>query len=69
MASATVLLLDKGTYREVAVETLPLTVRAAVADITARHPAADVRVDQLGVLYRIHMSEPANRFVDVLAVA
>jgi len=69
MANVTVLLSDKGSYREVEVDTLPRNVRAAIADLTTKTPQTSVTVDQLGALYRIRLSEPANVCVDVLAVA
>lgn len=69
MASKTVKLSDKGSYREVELETLPRTVRSAVTDMVKSAPTADVVIDQMGVLYRIHLSEPANSYLDVLSVA
>ena len=69
MANVTVMLSDKGSYREVAVETLPRNVRAAITDLTAKTPQTSVTVDQLGALYRIRLPAPANVCVDVLSVA
>lgn len=69
MAQQTVKLSDKGGYREVNVEDLPRNVRAAVTDLAAKNPVANILVDQSGVLYRIHLTEPANIYLDVLAVA
>ena len=69
MAKVIVLLSDKGSYREVEIETLPRNVRAAITDMTTKTPQVSVTVDQLGALYRIHLSEPANVCLDVLAVA
>ncbi|AWK85080.1 hypothetical protein [Azospirillum thermophilum] len=69
MAQQTVKLSDKGGYRDVNVEDLPRNVRAAVTDLAAKNPVANILVDQSGVLYRIHLTEPANIYLDVLAVA
>jgi len=69
MANVIVLLSDKGSYREVEMDTLPRNVRAAITDIHAKTPQSRVTVDQLGALYRIHLSQPANVCLDVLAVA
>lgn len=69
MGQPTIMLSDKGTYREVAVDVLPRNVRAAIADLAARNPLSSITVDQAGVLYRIHVPAPANIFLDVLAVA
>ncbi|MBP2316435.1 hypothetical protein [Azospirillum soli] len=69
MGQTTVKLSDKGSYRDVELDALPRNVRAAVADMAAKNPVANVIVDQTGMLYRIHLSEPANIYLDVLAVA
>lgn len=69
MANVTVMLSDKGSYREVAVDTLPRNVRAAISDLTSRTTQTSVTVDQLGALYRIRLPAPANVCLDVLAVA
>ena len=69
MANVTVLLSDKGSYREVEVETLPRNVRAAITDLTAKTTQTNVTVDQLGALYRIRLPAPANICLDVLSVA
>lgn len=69
MANVIVLLSDKGSYREVEIGTLPRNVRAAITDLTTKTPQTSVTVDQLGALYRIRLSAPANVCLDVLAVA
>ena len=69
MGQTTVKLSDKGSYRDVELDALPRNVRAAVADMAAKNPVASIIVDQTGMLYRIHLSEPANVYLDVLAVA
>lgn len=69
MGQTTVKLSDKGSYRDVELDVLPRNVRAAVADMAAKNPVANIIVDQTGMLYRIHLSEPANIYLDVLAVA
>ncbi|WP_029010974.1 hypothetical protein [Azospirillum halopraeferens] len=69
MASKTVKLSDRGSYREVDLDSLPRSVRSAVSDMVKGTPTADVMIDQMGVLYRIHLSEPANTYLDVLSVA
>lgn len=69
MAHTTIKLSDKGSYREVDLDSLPRNVRAAVTDMAAKNPVANVIVDQTGMLYRIHLTEPANVYLDVLAVA
>ena len=69
MAKVIVLLSDRGSYREVEIDTLPRNVRAAITDMTTKTPQTSVTVDQLGALYRIRLSEPANVCQDVLAVA
>ncbi len=69
MGQKTVKLSDKGGYRDIDLDSLPRNVRAAVADLSARNPVANIIVDQAGVLYRIHLSEPANVYLDVLSVA
>jgi len=62
-------LSDKSGYREIDLDSLPRNVRAAVADMAAKNPVANIIVDQTGMLYRIHLSEPANVYLDVLSVA
>jgi hypothetical protein len=69
MANVIVLLSDKGSFREVEIETLPRNVRAAITNLTTKTPQTSVTVDQLGALYRIRLSAPANVCLDVLAVA
>ena len=69
MGQQTIKLSDKGGYREVNLEALPRNVRAAVVDMAAKNPVASIIVDQTGMLYRIHLTEPANIYLDVLAVA
>ncbi len=69
MGNKTIKLSDKGEYRAIALEQLPRNVRAAVTDLSAKNPVADILVDQAGMLYRIHLTAPANLYVDVLAVA
>ncbi|CAO3411332.1 hypothetical protein [Azospirillum largimobile] len=69
MGNKTIKLSDKGGYRDVALDQLPRNVRAAVTDLSTKNPVADIIVDQSGMLYRIHLSAPANMYVDVLAVA
>jgi hypothetical protein len=69
MGNKTVKLSDKGGYREIAVDDLPRNVRAAVTDLSAKNPVSDILVDQAGMLYRIHLTAPANIYLDVLAVA
>ncbi|PWC36241.1 hypothetical protein [Azospirillum sp. TSO35-2] len=69
MGNKTIKLSDKGGYRDIALEQLPRNVRAAVTDLSSKNPVADILVDQAGMLYRIHLSAPANMYVDVLSVA
>ena len=69
MPLTTVKISDKGLYRDVAVDSLPSNVRAALNDLYARNPVATFKVANLGALYSIHVSEPANMTVEVLAVA
>ncbi len=69
MGQKTIKLSDKTGYREIELESLPRNVRAAVADMADKNPVANIIVDQMGMLYRIHLSEPANVYLDVLAVA
>jgi len=69
MGNKTIKLSDKGTYRDVALDQLPRNVRAAVTDLSSRNPVSDILVDQAGMLYRIHLTAPANIYLDVLAVA
>ncbi|MCW2244228.1 hypothetical protein [Azospirillum canadense] len=69
MGQKTIKLSDKTGYREIELESLPRNVRAAVADMADKNPVANILVDQMGMLYRIHLSEPANIYLDVLAVA
>lgn len=69
MGQKTIKLSDKTGYRDVELDNLPRNVRAAVADMADRNPVANIIVDQMGMLYRIHLSEPANVYLDVLAVA
>lgn len=69
MPLSTVKISDKGLYRDVAVDTLPRNVRAALADLSTKNPVATIKVAQLGELYSIHLSAPANMTVEVLAVA
>ncbi|MBP2228632.1 hypothetical protein J2847_001923 [Azospirillum agricola] len=69
MGNKTIKLSDKGSYRDIALEQLPRNVRAAVTDLSAKNPVADILVDQAGMLYRIHLTAPANIYLDVLAVA
>ncbi|AWJ87670.1 hypothetical protein [Azospirillum argentinense] len=60
---------DKNGYRDVELDSLPRNVRAAVTDMAAKNPVASIIVDQMGMLYRIHLTEPANVYLDVLSVA
>ncbi|WP_286192380.1 hypothetical protein [Roseomonas genomospecies 6] len=60
---------DKNGYRDVELDSLPRNVRAAVTDMAAKNPVAGIIVDQTGMLYRIHLTEPANVYLDVLSVA
>ncbi|MDQ2106005.1 hypothetical protein [Azospirillum isscasi] len=60
---------DKNGYRDVELDSLPRNVRAAVTDMAAKNPVASIIVDQTGMLYRIHLTEPANVYLDVLSVA
>jgi hypothetical protein len=69
MGNKTIKLSDKGEYHPIALEQLPRNVRAAVIDLSARNPVCDILVDQAGMLYRIHLTAPANLSIDVLAVA
>lgn len=69
MPLSTVKISDKGLYRDVAVDTLPRNVQAALADLSTKNPVATIKVAQLGELYSIHLSAPANMTVEVLAVA
>lgn len=69
MGQKTIKLSDKSGYREIDLESLPRNVRAAVSDMADKNPVANILVDQMGMLYRIHLSEPANVYLDVLAVA
>ncbi|WP_207458907.1 hypothetical protein [Azospirillum sp. SYSU D00513] len=69
MANKTVILSDKVGRREVEVDSLPRNVRAAITDLAAKNPLANILVDQAGVLYRIRLNEPANLSLDVLSVA
>ncbi|MBP2295552.1 hypothetical protein [Azospirillum rugosum] len=69
MGQKTIKLSDKTGYREIELDSLPRNVRAAVADMADKNPVANIIVDQMGMLYRIHLSEPANVYLDVLAVA
>ena len=69
MGNKTIKLSDKGSYRNVALEDLPRNVRAAVTDLSSKNPVSDILVDQAGMLYRIHLTAPANIYLDVLAVA
>ncbi|WP_448207412.1 hypothetical protein [Azospirillum sp. sgz302134] len=69
MGQNTIKLSDKSGYREIDLDSLPRNVRAAVSDMAAQNPVANIIVDQMGMLYRIHLSEPANVYLDVLAVA
>ncbi|CAO3428665.1 hypothetical protein [Azospirillum doebereinerae] len=69
MGNKTIKLSDKGTYRDVALDQLPRNVRAAVTDLSSKNPVSDILVDQAGMLYRIHLTAPANIYLDVLAVA
>lgn len=69
MGQKTIKLSDKTGCREIDLDSLPRNVRAAVADVADKNPVANILVDQMGMLYRIHLSEPANVYLDVLAVA
>ncbi|MFD1627156.1 hypothetical protein [Azospirillum griseum] len=69
MGNKTVKLSDKVGYRTVSLDDLPRNVRAAVTDLSAKNPVSDILVDQAGMLYRIHLTAPANITWDVLAVA
>ncbi|WP_247895799.1 hypothetical protein [Azospirillum brasilense] len=69
MGQKTIKLSDKNGYRDVELDSLPRNVRAAVTDMAAKNPVASIIVDQTGMLYRIHLTEPANVYLDVLSVA
>lgn len=69
MGNKTIKLSDKGSYRDVALDDLPRNVRAAVTDLSTKNPVSDILVDQAGMLYRIHLTAPANIYLDVLSVA
>ncbi len=69
MGQKTIKFSDKNGYRDVELDSLPRNVRAAVTDMAAKNPVANIIVDQTGMLYRIHMTEPANVYLDVLSVA
>jgi hypothetical protein len=70
MPNQTVKLSTKGSYREVALDRLPIIVRDAVTDLFNHNPVADILVDQAGMLYRLQITTPANTVcMDVLAVA
>ena len=69
MGQKTIKFSDKTGYRDVELDSLPRNVRAAVTDMAAKNPVANIIVDQTGMLYRIHMTEPANVYLDVLSVA
>ena len=69
MGQKTIKFSDKTGYRDVELDSLPRNVRAAVTDMAAKNPVASIIVDQTGMLYRIHLTEPANVYLDVLSVA
>jgi len=69
MGQKTIKFSDKNGYRDVELDSLPRNVRAAVTDMAAKNPVASIIVDQTGMLYRIHLTEPANIYLDVLSVA
>lgn len=69
MGQKIIKLSDKNGYRDVELDSLPRNVRAAVTDMAAKNPVANIIVDRTGMLYRIHLTEPANVYLDVLSVA
>lgn len=69
MGQKIIKLSDKNGYRDVELDSLPRNVRAAVTDMAAKNPVASIIVDRTGMLYRIHLTEPANVYLDVLSVA